>query len=881
MRSTFRMPDIGLVFLTAVCEIAREHGHEGALWPAVRHGLALSHEAEAVLFASGHPRQALKDAIEAACVRFGLRNVIGVEGTQEWLGSVFLQLGFTRKGAVARLPEWLAGSVRPIAVSRLLENGALYSQSFAELWQALGEFRRGNLGRPAAEAKVRQSCWAKAEWCDELLDAALRRQHLGVATTGAAAREENAPTFLNGPWLVWDGVADPRWELEIAGLELLGLDGGFYRVIVGDAEVKLQRQPDGVFAYQPGNILSLPLSATQDGRVDAIIFDAQSTVVAQQEVRLFDPDADIVPFKVHQGRGTQNDGLLHGQAGVGRDHWLLIANDLTVQPHPQLWVQLPTLCRTLCRVDAAHLAQLRVCFDDGELLWQATGVVAAPEQFGSVFLRIDDGGVHGGGEDASFRLHVEAGAGVEINRVRWRGKTWVVEHGFAGPISGVEVLEAGVLQIQLRGRANGLPFFCRRELHYAKQGVLECSETGRRWGPHLNRRSVRQLARSRYRVMPPLEHGVPLSEWMLLAGDQQITRLREGRALQLREMPGYGESLRLKKGPFNAPESHTVISEVVDTGLFSYREVTPPPGALWDLALWEPLEIDGDFAVVHGVMGQEPTVVSAMQAMILTDADALLEFPDEPCDFLFLAYQGVRLGGWWREETPHRPRWSAVLAEIEDDDAARRAALAMRWGKLPILAGSARADVQEFARRHPAIVLRAWLVDSGKVGLLTLPEIDEPWLGAVRGVFRGFKPADECEALELAECLHRDPASQCERLVLDTLERLGPVDPILMGRIAREWIRFAQPAFNVRQSMWAEMKYEWPLEADSVSKLAMTMRVNDGFLDDHFLETVLLADGLRAARGEAPHQPHNLNLALSVRSFRDLLVSRIVAEIFH
>jgi hypothetical protein len=650
LHSPLRMADLGLVLLAAISEIARENGREGALWPAVRCGIGLRRETEAVLFApNGHPRHALKDAIEAACLRFGLRHVIGIEGVQEWFGSVFLQTGFTRKGAMSRLPEWLAGYVRPIAVSRLLEAGPLHSASFAKLWNTLAEFRRGNIGHQSAASLLRCSCWTKPEWSEELLTAALRRRHLGVAAAGAAAGEEGAPTFLDGPWLVWDGATEPQWELQIAGLDLLGLAENFYRVVAGDTKAILQRQADGLFAYQPSNTLRLPMAATPDGRVDAVILDARGAVVAHQEVRFFDPDADIVAFKVQNGRGESNDRFLDGHAGAGHDYWLLVADDLTVLPPPGLSQNLQALRRQLCRVEAACMPALRVCFDDGEVLWQPNLAAAQPlPGTNSVSVKIEDFGARGGVEESSFQLQIGHGAGVEILRVRWRGKSWPVVNGFAGPIPSVEVLEAGILNVQIRGRADGHPFLCRRELHYSKQGVLECSETGRRWGPHLTRRSVRQIARNRYRVMPPMEHGTPLSEWTLLAGEQQITRLREGRTLQLREVPGYGEALRLKKGPFNAPESLDIINEVVDTGLFSYREVTPPPGALWNLKLWEPLELDGSFAVVHGTIGYAPVVTPAMETVIVTDADAHLKFPEGPCDYLFLAYRGGRIGGWWR-----------------------------------------------------------------------------------------------------------------------------------------------------------------------------------------------------------------------------------------
>lgn len=49
--------------------------------------------------------------------RLNLRNLIDCSGRQEYVDTVRMQFGFTLRGARKRLPDWLAGLGRPVAVN--------------------------------------------------------------------------------------------------------------------------------------------------------------------------------------------------------------------------------------------------------------------------------------------------------------------------------------------------------------------------------------------------------------------------------------------------------------------------------------------------------------------------------------------------------------------------------------------------------------------------------------------------------------------------------------------------------------------------------------------------------------------------------------------
>ena len=56
----------------------------------------------------------------AGARKMQLRNLIDRSGKQEYFDTIQLQIGFTIKGALGRLPDWLDGLGFPTAVQMLL-----------------------------------------------------------------------------------------------------------------------------------------------------------------------------------------------------------------------------------------------------------------------------------------------------------------------------------------------------------------------------------------------------------------------------------------------------------------------------------------------------------------------------------------------------------------------------------------------------------------------------------------------------------------------------------------------------------------------------------------------------------------------------------------
>jgi hypothetical protein len=113
------------------------------------------------LFVAGQPTTACKKAMAAGARRLSLRNLIDRYGAQEYFDTLKLQFGFTLRGSVRRLPEWLDGLGPPMAVRILTgaepEYEDLSSNSFAGLWEALRHFRRDGVSREVTSAVLERS----------------------------------------------------------------------------------------------------------------------------------------------------------------------------------------------------------------------------------------------------------------------------------------------------------------------------------------------------------------------------------------------------------------------------------------------------------------------------------------------------------------------------------------------------------------------------------------------------------------------------------------------------------------------------------------------------------------------------------------------------
>lgn len=226
----------GLLLHALYAEFVRRHGSEGSYWGSIRK-LDWSDVNDSRLFhPNGQPTPFHRAVLERTAQELHLRNAFGLEGTQQWFSTGYLQFGFTRKGFNHRLPEWLSYPGHATsAIEALTAEPDLMSDSFLSVWQSLRGFRNGNLTEPQTRNKLSASPWILDEWLDELIKAARRRMHLSPSS-GSADTFDRMVAFLSPPRLVFDGYHQPGFETGISHLADFDLPSDSYRLMIAGKE---------------------------------------------------------------------------------------------------------------------------------------------------------------------------------------------------------------------------------------------------------------------------------------------------------------------------------------------------------------------------------------------------------------------------------------------------------------------------------------------------------------------------------------------------------------------------------------------------------------------------------------------------------------------
>ena len=209
----------GALFLILASEIARDHCNEESLWPTIAQRVTTNKTTRSVLFGNDHPTELSKIAMAAGARKLQLRNLIDRSGKQEYFDTIKLQIGFTMKGALGRLPDWLDGLGFPTAVQMLIgvdaksEDINASSASFQHLWTSMREFRAGRISHFAASQILHQSPWVKAAWVSELLEVV--KVHRPRAAAISSDIDANALGALFEPIFNWDNRSRPYYQLQL------------------------------------------------------------------------------------------------------------------------------------------------------------------------------------------------------------------------------------------------------------------------------------------------------------------------------------------------------------------------------------------------------------------------------------------------------------------------------------------------------------------------------------------------------------------------------------------------------------------------------------------------------------------------------------------
>src|SRR5260370_1214919 len=215
---------------------------------------------------------------------------------QHWFDTVYLQFGFTRRGFIGRLPEWLTSQVQTQAVQLLLQ-GKVSSPSFRELWQSLLEYRRKSITQQQLRKRLSYNPWILPEWIEDLVRQASAKPHLGSGERGNSPNtraEEEIERFLDNPVLRWDPPSPPQFICHVSNLVNLDLEESTYKlVIAGHCCWQLFRRIDGSYKVEPSDEIVLPVLAPS---LVANLVTEDSRVVHSMTLQLWDEYEDVTAF---------------------------------------------------------------------------------------------------------------------------------------------------------------------------------------------------------------------------------------------------------------------------------------------------------------------------------------------------------------------------------------------------------------------------------------------------------------------------------------------------------------------------------------------------------------------------------------------------------
>jgi hypothetical protein len=862
----------GLLWLFAAAEAARRFSIEGEVWAAVRKTLAFGSAIDSALYVQGQPRAILKEAIESAATAFRLRNVCGAEGVQEWISTVYLQFGATRRGLDGRLPEWLVGQGRPLTVQRLLDgSGVFHSESFAKTWNSLTQHRRRFLPRNLLLQQLRDSPWILPDWTEMLADRSLERLSLGDGSGAVQieTEDENLLSFLTEPRLEWDGAGAPSCFVEIL-TDTLNLTGSAGRVLIGNqVRAQLTQQEDSSITAFPSAKLQFPLDSAE---VDVALIDGPGDTIMAAPLALWDAADEIALFKLPGGERVPDPWSCAVTPGAA--YALLLTEDLEVKPEPAETHLLPTIRKKLCWISLGLVAQTVVQLE-GEVFWTPIASTAprSPLLNG---LRLRQRAFR---EQQVF-LSVSHPRGLRVEGARFAGLPLGIVERHPGstdlaPISFAAVA-ARLIHVRLRVSESG----------QTASGYVDCApefvglweRTNGDWSAHemLSSISVATARTRQFRVLPPTDRGLgrDFADWALMEGDVFQRRLWKHPAA-IGTLGGLGAPLTLRCGPYNAQDDVLIVKQVIDPGIFRPPLLVQDEAAL--LQLRQPLDWSDQHRVLMLHEDGRFEWCEADRCVAEGAQLAISGVKDHLCS-VAIAWNSARLGAVWSDE------WTRAFTTATVETVAPLAAI-VRWLRLPILQGRSREAVKVFAARFPAEVLRAWLTPHAMPSELSPPDAGESWLAAIRDVFWDIDefPAPRA-VLEITAADH--PAGSFEMDVLPhSCWLLAHTNPMLMARVLRAWWKEAVLSPRERTVLKSILRCQFadlPIGGDdhlgaresSLLQAAEHMLQADGFFVQRLLD-----NAARHFRGELINFPfggENVRLALNRDPFRRLLALRLI-----
>lgn len=772
----------GALLLILASEVCRANSNEDAVWPAVTAVLQADKVSFPSLFVGGQPTTACKNAVAAGARRLKLRNLIDRYGAQEYFDTLKLQFGFTRRGAVRRLPEWLDGLGLPIAVRILTgvepEYGDLKSSSFNDLWKALHDFRRSRVSDEYTSALLQASPWIRPEWASELMRAAKLRTNRTFAPLCAPEILDRTNEPVCELLLRWEYPAKPQLSLRLNEERIYEILGGCDTATFAIDE----RVVDRWTAQESGGwrgkreLPCQPQGAKHNLRPNLLSISSEGKLL--EEVDLFEMGMGepLLIFDLESGSLVSLTSRLNPR----KDYALICDTDLSV---PDVTQALKLKDRAAYRLASPWRQDLRVVCD-GLTYWEPTldqreSIQPIPLTLESLPCETAEIGsachvnVTGVPEDASIVSLIAGGSSYSTTQ---HGAVWQTER----PLQITLGMALGEQRVRIRISSASCARTVTPKSSLNLRGIA-CLETDSntdaepKWTLLRPSRPLNRADDSgRARVF------VGRNKSQLFEGACFVGKI-SSRAFQLRDLCGWGAPLIIRS------ERHldTVLVESVED--YGRGKFLPSlfRGQTDACLAWQvPMSPSNEHRIlVWPEISQEPRELGANEISSEQD-DFLWKLPNlGVATAMAITYQGTRIASYWDTER--------IIHALKHFRSSKLFAL-LRWLKVSVLNSSFRTPMQEAVAQDPAEFVSGWLNvnDEALQYGLVHRQAEQGLDVVIRQFLWNHVERNETRMEKLARTFSAERGPQSESEVFkSSLSRLGEICPSLSYNLARIKLR--------------------------------------------------------------------------------------------
>ena len=785
------------------------------------------------------------------------------------------------------------------------EDRLFYDSTKPQLWSGLNnengavqlrDYRHGSLDRHGLLAVLELSPWVLRKWHDSLMQ--LSRSEIRSANVSGG--EVDAPVsgadgmtsdrrFLSEPRLRWPH-GTLQFVSEVALSESLEFEDDAYDIVIGGQVLsRLLMQPDGTFDATQCEI-ELPTSSPS---VMAELRSRSEAVVATQTLELWNDADDVDGYVVKTGRRIDPWSREFAQ----RETLLIHSADLRIEPARTCVAVLGNGTRHVARLLPQETANTRLFLGD-DLLWMPDAP-AYPAWRDRVLADVE---LRPREAPTQFRVRVSHPSEVTATAVRFRRNPLDLRHDSANssnsewlPLDS-ELRIAEVISFAVLLRMGVEKTELRRRVPLRLPGHLW--RRGDRWEMVAARTTceLRELRQTEFRLSPP-ESEIKGDRWQLFEGRRWIDSVRD-RPQRITAVEGWGAPIVLRAAPYNCcqPEQ-PLLQGLTDQG--EIREVEFGPDGAVTISLHRPIVPDESHAIVVLDKLGEMTFIEGAELADMRQSDStstvwklspLTAAGGRRVMALAIAYNGERLGSWWRHDWTEVFRRPVDLADGEVPRWASGLADVLRWLRLPLLGRDDAPQVHEFARAFAVPVLSTWLSQRAS-RRLSHDAVGEGWLCVVRTVFGDWMPSAE-EARELDDKLESSLSDGNELPLKTTTIALADVSPLLAARFVRAWLA-GGASINESRAVIGEIKRQL-LGRESTDAfvfrvaqdVARSAEPPEGTLDfvrDSLLEKSLMLLDHSATTDVSDLDRSNIEVAMRLDAFRSLVLvaclERIIKEL--